>query len=104
MVAVDMYHGSFNGEYKIDNSADNAPSTKIIKKDIEAIDDSSIDQFLDIVEIKKYTNMLNGREQVSLIIEDEEDKNNPFANLLFSRKNYGSFKQRVLKTRERPEL
>lgn len=87
--------GAFNGgiNYKIDNSADAAPSTRIIKKEITEISQEKMISFLDKIEVREYTNLLTNKKQVSLIIEDEEEKENPFASILFSRnKEMISFK------------
>jgi hypothetical protein len=57
-------------------------SSKIIKKNIEAIQETDIYNFIDRVQVKKYFNLLNNVEEISIIIEDEEKNNNPFINII----------------------
>jgi hypothetical protein len=62
-------------------------STKIVKKDINSLDYNDIDNFLETIEPKKFTNIMKNKEKISLIIEDEQDKNLPFSNILFKRED-----------------
>jgi hypothetical protein len=62
-------------------------STKIIKDQINEIDYNSVDQFFNLINIKTYQNLLNNKPNISLIIEDEEEKNVPFKDLLFIKEN-----------------
>lgn len=60
-------------------------STKIVKTNIEDLNYTEVDSFLSLMAPKKFTNMLKNKEKISLIIEDEEDKNLPFKEMLFKR-------------------
>ena len=62
-------------------------STKIIKDQINEIDYNSVDEFFNLINIKTYQNLLNNKPNISLIIEDEEEKNVPFKDLLFIKEN-----------------
>jgi len=62
-------------------------STKIVKRDINSLDYNDIDIFLETIEPKKFTNIMKNKEKISLIIEDEQDKNLPFSNILFKRED-----------------
>lgn len=62
-------------------------STKIVKTNIEDLNYTEVDSFLSLMTPKKFTNMLKNKEKISLIIEDEEDKNLPFKEMLFKRED-----------------
>lgn len=62
-------------------------STKIVKTNIQNIDYNQLDNFLNLIEPKKFTNVMKNKEKVSIIIEDEEDKNIPFKDMLFKRED-----------------
>jgi hypothetical protein len=62
-------------------------SSKIIKDQINEIDYNSVDRFFNLINIKTYQNLLNNKPNISLIIEDEEEKNVPFKDLLFIKEN-----------------
>jgi hypothetical protein len=93
--AVDGYiYGASNNvssgtDYKI--LAEGVParqvSTKLIKSNIQSINQNLIGEFLDKIEVKKYYNNLAETSGISLIIEDEIEKQNPFSDYLFSRNN-----------------
>jgi hypothetical protein len=71
--------------YRVDDAADGSgPSTKIIKTNIRDIEDQKIESFIDKTSIKIYDNLLYNKTGISLIIEDEEEKDNPFKNELFT--------------------
>jgi len=74
---------------RIDTAGIGGPSTRIIKANITAVEDIKISEFLDKIEIKEFDNLLYNKKDISLIIEDEEEKNNPFSNLLFDKIEHG---------------
>jgi hypothetical protein len=57
-------------------------SSKIIKTDIEDITEEEIYNFIEKVEVKKYFNLMNNNQEISIIIEDEENNKNPFISLI----------------------
>jgi hypothetical protein len=62
-------------------------STKVIKKNIHDIDERMIDRFIDTVSIKQFNYKSNNNLGISLIIEDEIEKQLPFHRELFIREN-----------------
>ncbi len=62
-------------------------STKIVKTNIEDLDYNKVDNFLDLIQPKKFINIMKNKEKISLIIEDEEDRNIPFQEMLFKRED-----------------
>jgi hypothetical protein len=72
-----------NGNKVLTGSA--GVSTKIVKTNIQHIDYNQLDSFLNLIQPKKFTNIMKNKEKISLIIEDEEDRNIPFKNILFKR-------------------
>ena len=62
-------------------------STKIVKTNIQDINYNQLDNFLNLIQPKKFTNIMKNKEKVSLIIEDEEDRNIPFKDILFKRED-----------------
>jgi len=60
-------------------------STKIVKTEIQELNYAEVDNFLSVMSPKKFTNMLKNKQKISLIIEDEEEKNLPFKEMLFKR-------------------
>jgi hypothetical protein len=60
-------------------------SSKIIKKDITSLNENDIQDFIDKIEIKQFKYKENNKLGISLIIEDEIDKNIPLQNVLFKR-------------------
>lgn len=57
-------------------------SSKLIKTDINNIEEEDIYNFIETVEVKKYFNNLTNKEEISIIIEDEQNKNNSFINFI----------------------
>ena len=62
-------------------------SSKIAKKDIFELNQNDINDFIEKVEIKEFSYKKDNKKSISLIIEDEEEKNNPFSEILFTRDN-----------------
>jgi hypothetical protein len=63
------------------------PSTKIIKKDIEPINSILVEEFFDKLEINTYMDLMKNKSKIGLIIEDAEDQNIPFQNMIFKRED-----------------
>lgn len=64
-------------------------SSKIIKKDITSLSQTDIQGFIDKIEIKQFKYKENDKIGISLIVEDEIDKNIPLKDILFKRDESG---------------
>jgi predicted phosphatase len=60
-------------------------SSTIVKKDIENLQKEDLQQFIDTIEIKQFKYKEDDSVGISLIIEEEENKNIPFKDFLFLR-------------------
>jgi hypothetical protein len=60
-------------------------STRVVKKDIEELEINKLEDFISIVDIKKFTYKSDNSQGISLIIEDEQEENLPYAETLFSK-------------------
>lgn len=62
-------------------------STKIVKDNISDLDYNEIENFIEIIKPVSFRNKIKNKDKISIIIEDEEDKNLPFSNMLFKRED-----------------
>jgi hypothetical protein len=61
---------------RVPSSIGDRPSTKIIKEEITELNTADIEKFLEATRIVKYKNRLNKEYEYSIIIEDEQEKEN----------------------------
>ena len=67
------------------------PSSKIIKTNIQDVDFNQINSFLEEVEPKTFYNLLEKKNQLFIVIENEEEHENPFSDILFELEHAGNF-------------
>jgi hypothetical protein len=89
---TDRFVYASNGSSTINNAfrvavSTSGPSTKIIKKDINTIDSNLVEEFFDKLEINTYTDLMKNKSKIGLIIEDAEEQNMPFQNMVFKRED-----------------
>lgn len=67
------------------------PSSKTIKTNIQDVDFNQINSFLEEVEPKTFYNLLEKKNQLFIVIENEEEHENPFSDILFELEHAGNF-------------
>lgn len=78
--------GNLTSDAKLINDG-NVISTIKIKKEIEDIDTKLLSEFIEKIDIKQFKYKNDGKTGISFIIEDEEEDNLPFSDIIFRKEN-----------------